>query len=281
MPRHTKDFKYPPVPEENLVEVPYGSEKCKICHLPLADLKVLHQLRFGRANERMTWVQLREYLKKNYGIGNDYQYIMKHFKEHTRPDKTQLLTTSSDKPAVVDIILAKEAHLMRVGKNDETIERAFDKLVRQAAEFTEKIDIMFRALKIRFEDEKQVVEDLSKLEATALLKTLAEMNAMARSQIKDIAALRAPKRLVMQFLEDTLDKITIEVNETLRTAFSMFQDGMTKALAEKKISNLVTDATFSGIFKAVAIPYKERMIAVRREQMTRAASVLADMEKII
>jgi len=269
-----------PVPDENLTLVPYADPTCTLCHLPFEHLKFVHNLRFI---DKMGYKALREYCRDNYGsgFGNDNTYYMAHFKEHCGTDKMQLVASTSKKLPIVDIALATEAMRMRTGKTDETVERAYDKLVKQTAQFTEKVEVCFKALNISFGNEEQVLTELVKLKPVALLKTLAELNNLAFDQVKDITALRAPKALVMQFLEDTLDKAVMEVNDVVSNVFILTQERINKLFVERNLGEAITENVFREIYMEIATKYKDRMVALRREQMTKAAAVLSDMEKII
>jgi hypothetical protein len=126
-----------------------------------------------------------------------------------------------------------------------------------------------------------VLTELVKLKPVALLKTLAELNNLAFDQVKDITALRAPKALVMQFLEDTLDKAVMEVNDVVSNVFILTQERINKLFVERNLGEAITENVFREIYMEIATKYKDRMVALRREQMTKAAAVLSDMEKII
>lgn len=269
---------YGPIPEENLTEVPYADPSCRLCRLPLEHLKFVHELKYV---DRMGYAVLRKYCLKNYGIGNALAYFMVHFKKHCGVDKLGLAASSSPKKPIVDIVLATEAMKMHTSKADGNIERAYDKLVKQTVQFTEKVEILFKALDIRFADEQEAITELSKLKPVALLKTLAELNNLAFDQVKDITALRAPKLIVMQFLEDALDKAVIEVNDVVSNLFIMTQESINKLFIEKHLGDAISENDFRGVYVELATKYKDRMVALRREQMTKAAAVLTDLEKII
>lgn len=276
MPRPKTD--YGSIPKENLSEVPYADPSCRICHLPYEHLKLVHELKFV---DKMGYIALRKYCKENYGIGNDNSYFIKHFKEHCGTDKMQLLESSSKKKPIVDIALSMEELRIRTGKTDETVERAYDKLVKQTAQFTEKVEVCFKALGIAFKDEEQVVTALSKEDPVALLRTLAQLNNLAFDQVKDITALRAPKVIVMQFLEDTLDKAMMEVNDVILNLFTIIQERIHKLFLEYDLGDAITDSTFREVYVEVATTYKEKMLALRKEQLAKATAVLNDMEKLI
>jgi len=265
------------LPPEKLDVVPYGDPKCRICQLPLEDLQKIHLLKLV---EGYSYKKLREYLKQHYKIGNDYSYLVKHFKEHFRSDKANLLATSSQNKAVVEVLLTHGRGL-GTRKTDADIERNYDRLVQMSSDFLRQIEKCYKVLHLKMSDDEALKDELLKRTPLELLGTVAHLSKMAREQMKDINALRAPKMVVMQFLEDTIDKSISEVNEALTQMFTITQGEFTEFMRKQGLVDRVNDRVFVDIFKRVAISYRERMTLLRRDQLNRASAALASLEKVL
>jgi len=266
-----------PLPPENLEIAPYGDPKCRICQLPLEDLKKIH---FLKLEDGYSYKKMREYLKEHYKIGNDYTYLTRHFKEHVRSDKASLLLASSPNKAVVEVLLTHGRGL-GTRKTDADIERNYDRLVQMSSDFLQQIEKCYKVLRLKMSDEAALEKELSERTPLELLNTVASLNRTVREQMKDINALRAPKLVVMQFLEDTIDKSISEVNETLTQMFTITQAEFTEFMRKQGIAEYVNDRVFVDIFKRVAMAYRERMTLLRRDQLNRASAALASLEKVL
>lgn len=266
------------LPDENKVEVPYGDVNCRICRLPIEDLKLVHALKH---KEGYTYKQIREYLKKHYKIGNDYTYLSTHFKQHVCMDKNLLLRGGSKTTAVVDILLKQEMPISDL-KKDERVEKAHSQLVGMTAAMVDITSNIFKIFQGKVKNEDDLKKALEDLDVIQMMSLITKLHDSARSQIKDINALRAPKVMVMQFLEDTIDRSISEVNSALTSAFIMLQNEFTDKLKSAGVDEkTMNDKVFVEIFKKVAKDYKDRILLLRRDQISRAATALAEIEKIV
>jgi hypothetical protein len=265
------------VPEENKDLVPNGEDGCYICCLPRAELEAVNKL---HTEKKLNVYQIckRIQVKHQYTISR--KSCAAHFRRHIHTSKSLLLTKSSKNPIVSEILQVAQG-AVGSSKNDVQIEKAYNLLVKMSAMFTERVKDCFDVLPERFKDKEELRTYLLNQPHDQLLRSLAELNRMARDQVKDIAALRAPKVMVMQFLEDSFDRTILEINQVLSNLFVMIQDELIKLGKDHELPLEITDDTFRNSFKRVATMYKERMTILRHEQLKRASAALADLEKVV
>jgi hypothetical protein len=266
------------VPDKNFELVPYGKSNCRICILPHKHLKEIHRLWF---DEKIGYRKMREYLKENHKIGNDYTYLNKHFNNHAKSDKTKLIKTESKNKSVVEIILATEGAEISSTADDRKIQTAYSKLVDMAAGFTDMVDKFQKEISKQHLTDKQIKKMVKDGQPLSMLNLIVDMNRAARAQIKDVNALRSPKVLILELIEDMADEYITAVNSILAALFIMVQEEITDELKKKDKTDLINDAVFTLVFKKIAQKYKDRMLAVRKEQIAKASNTLAELEKII
>lgn len=254
--------------------VPYGNPKCRICALPIEDIKKIHVLKFDK---KFSYKQIREYLKGAYSIGENYNHLCNHFNKHVNQTKLALQKTVVEKHVVEVLNDNKMVHV----KTNKDIEQAYTQLVKQAATFANRS----KSLLDKFEDylDKNpdklhaMFEKSSNINPLSVLEQLARLNKEAREQVKDVSSLRAPKVLVAQFLENTLGEIIREMSDLLNYMCGTIQTEVTNVLGGDKINNEL----FSVVFRKIAQEYVNRITQIKRDSLSKAASQLNDMEKIL
>lgn len=257
------------IPPEKRALVPYGTTECRICNLPLEDLKQVHRLRF---EEGYSYKQIRTYLKKNYQIANNYKYLTDHFLRHAPPDVSNV-------PEV-----RKAAKLMRVdpavsevlsgcnqfgSPNSVRIEKAYDKMLNVTNNFVERVTQVCTKIddKMRDMSADDCIKDKSYLDLLTMSHGMAKM---AREQLKDISALRAPRVLIIQLLAEMMDKALMEANDAVAKLFTTLQYELTKS---GKVD--IVD-----IFSKAAMEYKKQVIGIRTETLTKAHQAVSELDKI-
>lgn len=268
-----KKQEFPPLSEEHLMVVPYGDPRCRICRLPVDDLKKVHELRFTK---NFTYKQIREYLKATLSLGEDFTRIGAHFTKHLNTTK-QLV-----KPSVQ--VLATVLDSLQPGtkvRSNQELDKAYSRLTSMADIFTRRIEELLGQVQIRLDNPELAKKDKETLDRIPLLPLLQQLSSLmreAQGQVKDVSALRAPKVVVAQFLESAMNQIITDVNGVLEMLCSMLQTNLTTVLKE---GQPVTDEVFLKVFQIVAVEYKNRMLAIKRENMAKALATLNELEKII
>ena len=273
-----KSKKDPQLGPEYASLVPYGTSKCRICSLPIDQLKIVHELWFDK---KIGYKNMRNYLKEHFGIGNDYTYLNKHFHRHTASDKSKLVKSSSTKKEVVEILLANEGLPLSKSEDDHKIQNAYSQLVDMTTSFVGVVKKICKEMEVQTSDSSEFTKTLKNTDPMVLLNMYVNFNKAAREQVKDINALRAPKVMVMEIIENALDNSISEVNEVIGSLFRMVQEEVTHVLRAAGAERLIDDRLFSEIFKKIAMSYKDRILLLRRESLARAATALSEMEKII
>jgi hypothetical protein len=107
------------------------------------------------------------------------------------------------------------------------------------------------------------------------------LNKESRDFVKEVSALRAPKVMVAQFLESFIDDVLREMSELISNLCGALQFDITNELTELKHPNILSAETFANIFKKTALDFRDRMINLKRQQLSDAMAALQDLEKII
>lgn len=268
-----------PLPEENLEEVPFGTSKCRLCRMPLKDLKEMHFLYF---DEKYSYKKLRAWLKEKHGIGNDYGYMAKHLNRHCRAEKrkNRMIRSTTKNLAVVEILQECPTGIQSKRTN-RNVEKAYDQLVKMTGGFTDVVSKLFERYKLVYGNSEELMKALEQMGPIHSLNLIAQLNRMAREQIKDVSAIRAPKVLVLQFLEDTFDRAIGEFNDVVGSLFLAVQDEFMKVMDQRGMKDAVSDKLFKEVFKKIALSYKERILTLRQMQLMRAADALQNLEKVV
>lgn len=268
------------LPEENLREVPFGSSRCRFCNLPLEELKEIHRLFF---EEHIGYKKMRLHIKEKYGWGNDFSSISKHFKKHCRLDANRsALVKSSTKNAMVAEVIQSCPTGIQTKRTNRNVEKAYDQLVKMTATFTDTVNKMFEHYRVTYSNDPQkLLEAMEALGPINSLNLLSNLNRMAREQVKDVSAIRAPKVLVVQFLEDTFDKAIQEINDVAGSLFIQVQEEFMKIMDQHNLKNEVSDRLFTEAFKKIAMSYRDRILTLRQVQLMKAVEALTSMDKIV
>jgi len=262
------------IPKKNRSEVPNADPACKLCNLPYDDLKNLHDMRFIH---KIGYTEIRKTLKEKYGLNISYAKAADHFKRHI--DQSRYLIKKESKKKPIAEILDNTGPLPTDFGQNEQINTAYQRLTKMTADYVNKVDKVFNKVISNPNFELDLLLELSDLEPLSRLNVLAKMHEMGREQLKDVNALRAPKVMVLRFLEETIDRALSEVNETLKQTFMLIQSDLITEL--RKTNYNVPEGIMSDLLRRVTNQYKERIVELRREQLSRAATTLAELEKVI
>jgi len=260
---------FPPLDDEKLKVVPYGKPNCRICQLPIDDLKTLHEMRFDK---HVKHKDIQLYLRDKYKIADSTTKVHRHFKEHVHPHEV-LLEGIEDKEV--------QRALVNIPQNQITVknadlESAFSAVVRlsrimveRIGKVTDKFDYTDAALDVAFTkmDPLTAYEKISKLQRDAV------------EQIKSITALRAPKVVVANFLEQAINQVIYDTGSVLTNMCNTIHDALSDSLKEHDIQ--LDDGFFQEIFKNAGREFQKQMEIVRREQINKATVTLSEMEKIV
>jgi hypothetical protein len=267
----------PPIPKENKDLVPFGDPRCKICQLPKSDLEYVHRLRFEK---KWKHEQIRQLLKAQYKINHNLSKLVEHFNKHSGKGAQKSLTK---KKKVQPEILAAVAEIPKETrvKTSREVEVAYKHLVKMSSKFANSLEKIFGTFELDEEALKKVKANIND-DAIGAMEKLAKLHKEVRDQVKDISALRAPKVMVAQFLETCIDDVIGETSFILSDICSVLQGSILDAMKEAGVSNdIISNETFAKVFYESAVQYKERMTSLSRDQMNKAMSALADLEKII
>lgn len=271
--------KLPLLPPERLKLCPGGLSNCPICTIEtVADLKYINDLRFEK---RWTYKQIREYLSATFNISPNYTKLADHFLKHVVATlQVQRTSKHKGKPRkgiektevsiAIDTIPKEKRSIANVD-----METAYKHLTQLAKDFTQKVKQVYGVLDL---DENKLKKRLKNIDPLVGMEKVAKLSKEARELLKDLSALRAPKIVVAHFLEQAIDQIIFETGHVLSDVSKNAQEDLLEALRTKKTINT---EIFSKIFQEAANDYRERMINLRRDQLSKATSTLADLEKLI
>jgi hypothetical protein len=272
MPRK-KIYKIQDVPSAKIKYLPGYDLSCPFCRLDLEELKEVHDLYF---NKNWTYPQIREYTKSVLSMAPSDTWMTNHFSKHTRQGldkkKNKLF---KDTPATQ---MVKKLPKGVKKRTDKKIESAFKKLTKMTIDHTNRVADIYEKIHFNIDDD-EVAQQIKELGVVKGLEFLGKLHKEAREQLKDIQSLRAPKVIVADFLEKTINEVIYVTGSLLQELCVKLQIEVNKKL---KKHNLEMDKeTFANVFSDIGIQYKNRMLALRSEQLSKAMSTLADLEKII
>lgn len=269
-----------PLSEAQLKLCPYGDPKCRLCKLPPKDIEELHRKRFV---EKLTYAKLRVYVKERYGIGEDYTRLSNHFNKHVMGkdliDKVLAQRSRKVKYPEVTAIIKTINDDVKIRTTGE-LEKAYESLVKMAKVFTERVRKLQDTIEIDLA-QRDVREEIKLTSALDLMEKQAKLVKEAREFVKDIGSLRAPKVMVAHFLESFIDTVIKEMSVIIGNIAAELKYSINGELAEAGYEDIVSEATYAKIFKKIAEDYRDKMIAVKKHQMSDALSTLQDLEKII
>lgn len=267
----------PPLPPERLKLCPGGLSNCPICTIKsVEDLEYINDLRFEK---RWTYKQIREYLSATFGISPNYTKLADHFLKHvvailqvqrTSKHKGTPRVKKTPVSVAIDTIPKEKRSLANVD-----METAYKHLTHLAKDFTQKVQTIYSVLNLTDKNLRTKLKDVDPLTG---MSAVAKLSKEARELLKDLSALRAPKIIVAHFLEQAIDQIILETGHVLSDISKHAQEDLLEALRTEKV---ISTEIFGRIFQHAANDYRDRMINLRRDQLSKATSTLADLEKLI
>jgi hypothetical protein len=274
----------PPLSKEQLELCPYGIDSCRICQLLPEQIKEVHDAKF---NNNATYDQLRKLMREKFSIGEDYTRISQHFNQHVlgKEELSRVLIKARHNIPYPEIARALEpiTDSIKVTTNQD-LERAYEYLIKMAEKFVNRVGSMQDRLDIHINTRAAagVLDDeFKRSNAMDLLEKQGKLQKEAREFIKEVSMLRAPKVMVAQMLESFIDSVIKEMSTILGNIAAEVKYEILETLAKKGHDNLVNEAEFIGIFKGIAKDYRDRMLHLKRKQLSDAMAVLSDLEKIV
>lgn len=255
--------------------VPFRDPKCPICKLDLEAIQDIHSKKW---DQKWNYKKVLEYVRNLYQISPSYSKLCDHFRKHTAQHHQEKMINKGGKgdskiKHAIDTI-PKESRSLTA----KDLETAYSQLVKIANTFTSKVTKIGDILSIDEDDLKQQIKKMGTLEA---LEKFSKLLKESREQVKDITALRAPKVMVSQYLEQGINEIINSTGYILNDVCRMIQASLVKKMSDEGVDTDVFAELFTEVFKQAAIQYRDRMIALKREQMSKANMALAELEKII
>lgn len=271
---------YPPLTDAQLLLCPNGDPKCRLCQLRPEQIKELHRQRF---EEKLTFRQIRQYIKDTFGMGEDFTRINNHFNKHlkmTRLAKQRLASRKKDAP-YPEIMKALEPMStdVKVTTSGE-LEKAYEQLVKMAQTFTEKVYKVQDKIAITIEG-RNLDDEIDGVPVLTLLEKQSKLNKEAREFIKEVSILRAPKVMVAQFLESFIDAVIKDLSVLISNLAGELKHDITAELLDAGHPDVLSDMVYANIFKKMALDYRDRMVNLKRQKMADALTALQDLEKLI
>jgi hypothetical protein len=262
------------VSQEHLELLPGINEKCKLCRLDTEDVRYLNKLRFEKGE---SYQKIAKHVHKRFGIKLKAESIKIHYVLHAAEGKKNL-QAQTNFPEIVNALHPLEK-TVRV-EVDQDIEQAYRMLVQMAHQYTGRIQELQNEVTkiIETKDLRMELEGLSALE---LLDKCAKLNREAREQVKDISAIRAPKVMVAQLIENYMNVIIREVSKILSQLCGELYYEIQENTRGTNFEKLVPQEKIQDIFSRLGQNYKDRVMAVKRQQLADALAALKDMEKIV
>lgn len=259
---------------DHLKLLPGGDPQCKLCRMNIHNVDHLIRL---RQEKKYSYQKLQKYIQKHFGAMLKPQTISTHFRLHVMEGR-QILKNQTAFPEIVDA-LHPMAKVVQV-EVDQDIEQAYRMLVQMTHQYTTKVkEIQDEAAKII--EQKDVAVELDGLTALELLDRIAKLNREAREQIKDISAIRAPKVMVAQLIENYMNAIIKEVGKMVSQLCGEMYYAINEAMQGSKLQDVIPKEVFQDIFARTGQHYKDRILAIKRQQLAEALAALKDMEKIV
>ena len=263
---------------------PYGSNQCRLCSMKPVDIKHINYLRF---EEKVTLKSLLKIIKEDYGMSLSYNQLCDHFNKHLVTVNKAMLKAGNKKSGggLVDKKIAKVAEVLSpvVSQNvrvNDRLETAYSALVQMTQDYVGILDKLKGFVDQKFSDKKQLEKELDGVNAIKLLTAYTGFHRELRAQISDINNLRAPKILMIQFLEVTVKKLVEEMSNIFAMLCSSIQENVSHDLRKMGVTEGVNDKLFSPIFQKVAAEYQTKMTEIVRDQLFDAKVALAELSKI-
>ena len=273
-------IQYPPLTEAQLELCPNGDSRCRLCQLRPDQIKELHSKRF---DDKLTYPKMRDYIKATFNMGEDYTRIGNHFNNHLdgkQLAKQKLKKRRKDVP-YPEIMNALEpiSNEIKVTTSGE-LEKAYEQLVKMAQTFTDKVHKTQNKIALTI-DSRDLDDELEGVPVLELLEKQSRLNKEAREFVKEVSILRAPKVMVAQFLESFINAVIKEMSILISNLAGELKHDITAELLDAGHADLLSDATYAGVFQRMALDYRDRMVNLKRQKMADALSALQDLEKLI
>lgn len=255
----------------------YADDRCLVCQLPLEILKEISKLRF---KDGMVLRDIAKFLKAR-GYGKIWPtHADTHFTKHCRNITFNKLVPYNENvnPKLAEIVSKSVNDKTDIAvKTQRDIDNAYTQLTRLIGKFANNLPEIQNVIDNRFADKEQIERDLKKIPILFLMEQFAALQKQSREQIRDIAQMRAPKVMVAQFLESSINEIIRDVSDLLKDSLAQIQ----QAVIEDAFAHKDLNQTFVKVYQSIIVEYKGRMLSLKREAMARAVASLAEMEKVI
>lgn len=264
---------------EQLELCPFGSSKCKICSLPAEDIKSVHDLKL---ETKWTSARILAHLESLYGIETTVKEIKAHFKLHIKENHEEALIQQAKHPEIVKALAVIDSQITVT--TDKDLEKAYQSLVKMAYSYTKRVRDLQNLITDIIETKVKsgaINEEIDGLSALELLERLARLSKESREQVKDISALRAPKVMVAQLLNNFFVEVIRQMGTILTDLCGQLKYDITEELKQSGMLRQIAPDFFDTVFRNVALAFRDTMISVQREQTTKAMAALKDLEKII
>ena len=262
--------------EEHYHTYPLANPKCKVCRLPVEEIKQLHNLKFV---EGYSYIQIREYLQNRFQMGASMSELVPHFTKHTNEGARMMLAKK------LDIKVASELEQMSVDKNEnnaQNIQSAFDYLTQTCVELSEsasKIIIPYLD-QLKNIPEEAIKARIDKKDPLKSLEQMARIQKLISEHVQTISAMRAPKVIVAQFLDLALNEIIKQTGYIFAEVCKTVEVEVCAELDALKIKGVGTQ-TFRRAFGKAVTQFKNDMMTLKRDQMAHVVEALSEIEKIV
>ena len=263
-----------PIPKEVLKICPYADPSCKICRLSAKNIDKIHELRLSKG---WTIKQVSDYASATGLFGKSYNTITNHFKKHVKLNK-QVELIKDEVPEVAEILRhSEEINKSNLVATDKDVEKAFSSLVRMVTSFATRVNSIAEIAGSKIDDKKKMKKELDGMTPLQLMGTISSLQKESISQIRALSSLRTPKVIVAQFFQQFIDDSTRDFNTVLLDAFGELREEITHALGNGGMNEDV----YKGVFRKMASEYKNRMIMIRQDHLSRLSKALSDIDKVV
>lgn len=262
--------------EEHYKEYPLADAGCRVCKLPVEDIKKLHRMKFV---EETSFQDILSYLKMNYNLSLSMTTLVEHFNRHTSEGAKMKLAKT------LDLSVANELEKLSIDKNADNadnLQTAYAYLTKTCMELSES---SAKILTPYMQQLKEIPEEKirERIEKSANpLKTLEQMARIQKlisDHVQTISQMRAPKVVVAQFLELAVNEVIRQTSYILAEACKTMEIEVCEELKERHIN--IGRAVFNRAFSKAGSEFRNAMLTLKREQLTKALEVLSEIEKIV
>lgn len=278
--------KKPEITKDKLVIYPFLEQDCVLCQLDLDDLQETYDMWIAakkRKNKDLSLGDFTKYLKDTFGIGVTTQQRDDHFTQHmlTHHDARSLSRVEDS-----DLVrVMAEADKKKDIAVKEQIETAFNALVsmsKESVETTKKINDSFNTALSGHD----LIEDFKKqIQREGALDSLKKINKLLkdnREQIQALSAIRAPKVVLSNYMNNFVTSIIKDTVEILVEVFSLIlEEANKKSEYGYNIDMTALDPVMRDCFQIGAQNFKKRMANLSTRMMKEAEEALKNMEQII